>query len=122
MVSHHANLCRHRLSTITHAEQILVLHRGRIVERGTHDELLERDGRYSAMWNKQAKAEMAAKAAHLAKEQAKKAMREARLANKDSSSDEHSDDGCDSMVSSMHIPTAPTTPAVELAALHMAHT
>ncbi|KAJ0116476.1 hypothetical protein J7T55_007456 [Diaporthe amygdali] len=108
----------HRLSTITHAEQIIVLHRGRIVERGTHAELLESDGRYSAMWNKQAKAEIAAKAANLAKEQAKKALREARLAGKDSS-DEHSDDGGDSMVSSMHIPTAPTTPAVELAGLHM---
>lgn len=70
------------------------------------------------MWNKQAKAEIAAKAANLAKEQAKKAMREARLAGKDSS-DEHSDDGGDSMVSSMHIQTAPTTPAVELAGLHM---
>ncbi|ROV88597.1 hypothetical protein VSDG_09143 [Cytospora chrysosperma] len=108
----------HRLSTITHAEQILVLHRGKIVERGTHEELLNRNGRYHSMWEKQAKAEMAARAANMAKEKAERAMREARLAAKDSG-DDHSDDGGDSMTSSCHILTAPTTPAHELPGLNI---
>jgi ATP-binding cassette, subfamily B, heavy metal transporter len=40
----------HRLSTVMDADQILVLDRGRIVERGTHRELLERGGHYAQMW------------------------------------------------------------------------
>jgi len=40
----------HRLSTVMDADQILVLDQGRIVERGTHRELLERDGAYAQMW------------------------------------------------------------------------
>ncbi len=39
----------HRLSTVRDADQIVVLDRGRIVERGTHDELLERGGLYAAL-------------------------------------------------------------------------
>ncbi|ELZ06779.1 ABC transporter ATP-binding protein [Natrialba aegyptia] len=44
----------HRLSTIKDADQILVLEGGRIVERGTHDELLENGGLYSHLWGVQA--------------------------------------------------------------------
>jgi ABC-type multidrug transport system fused ATPase/permease subunit len=40
----------HRLSTIRHADLVLVLERGRIVERGAHRELLSHDGRYASMY------------------------------------------------------------------------
>ncbi|KAI1176304.1 P-loop containing nucleoside triphosphate hydrolase protein [Nemania sp. FL0916] len=43
----------HRLSTITKSDQIIVLHEGQIVEKGTHSQLLTLGGRYSQMWDKQ---------------------------------------------------------------------
>ena len=43
----------HRLSTAADADEILVLEQGQITERGTHDELLSRNGKYAEMWNKQ---------------------------------------------------------------------
>ncbi|GJC95856.1 ABC transporter [Colletotrichum higginsianum] len=47
----------HRLSTITTSDQIVVLHKGKVAERGTHAELLSLGGRYHAMWEKQTTAE-----------------------------------------------------------------
>jgi ATP-binding cassette subfamily B protein len=43
----------HRLSTVVNADEILVLDKGVIAERGSHQELLARGGIYSAMWNRQ---------------------------------------------------------------------
>ncbi|HCW45566.1 MAG: ABC transporter ATP-binding protein [Planctomycetia bacterium] len=43
----------HRLSAVTHADEIVVLEDGRIVERGTHQSLLEKKGRYDNLWKKQ---------------------------------------------------------------------
>jgi ATP-binding cassette, subfamily B, multidrug efflux pump len=43
----------HRVSTVRNADRIAVLHGGRIVELGTHDELIARDGYYTDLYNKQ---------------------------------------------------------------------
>jgi ATP-binding cassette subfamily B protein len=46
----------HRLSTVVHADEIIVLDDGIIVERGNHDALLRADGLYASMWNRQRQA------------------------------------------------------------------
>lgn len=44
----------HRLSTTRDADRILMLEKGRIIEEGTHESLLAKNGKYAAMWNAQA--------------------------------------------------------------------
>jgi ATP-binding cassette subfamily B protein len=53
---HTTLMIAHRLSTVVDADQILVLDHGRIVERGTHRELLARGGVYAEMWARQQEA------------------------------------------------------------------
>jgi ATP-binding cassette subfamily B protein len=56
----------HRLSTVIHADEILVLDQGRVVERGDHAGLLAKHGVYAAMWQRQQEAERAAALAAVA--------------------------------------------------------
>jgi len=51
--AHTTIIIAHRLSTIRNADQIFVLDRGKIVEQGTHEKLLEINGLYSALWRVQ---------------------------------------------------------------------
>lgn len=46
-------LIAHRLSTVVHSDQILVLDHGKLVEQGTHKELIKHDGLYAHLWVKQ---------------------------------------------------------------------
>lgn len=46
-------LVAHRLSTVAHADRIYVLEKGKIVEIGSHEELLEKKGLYAALWRQQ---------------------------------------------------------------------
>ncbi|CAI8403089.1 MAG: putative multidrug resistance ABC transporter ATP-binding/permease protein YheH [Hyphomonas sp. TMED17] len=45
----------HRLSTVQNADEIVVMQAGAIVERGSHQEILAKQGKYAEMWSQQAK-------------------------------------------------------------------
>ena len=53
MVGRTTILISHRVSTIQNADEIVVLHDGEIVERGTHEQLLALNGHYTDLYNKQ---------------------------------------------------------------------
>jgi ATP-binding cassette subfamily B protein len=46
-------LIAHRLSTIKGADEIVVMHKGKVTEKGNHNELLAQNGQYKALWNQQ---------------------------------------------------------------------
>ena len=46
-------LIAHRLSTVVHADQIVVLDKGKIAEKGNHQELLSKEGVYCNLWRGQ---------------------------------------------------------------------
>jgi ATP-binding cassette subfamily B protein len=58
----------HRLSTVIHADRIIVLRDGSVVERGTHQGLLADGGLYASMWNRQQEAAAAAERLRIARE------------------------------------------------------
>jgi ATP-binding cassette subfamily B protein/subfamily B ATP-binding cassette protein MsbA len=51
--NHTVLVIAHRLSTIVRANQILVLDHGRVMEQGTHANLLDQDGLYKQLWQQQ---------------------------------------------------------------------
>ena len=63
MVGRTSFMVAHRLSTVRHAHQILVMEHGRIVERGTHEELLERGGIYRQLHEAQSRERLRSRAA-----------------------------------------------------------
>ena len=60
--NHTTLMIAHRLSTVIHADEILVIDAGQIVERGNHAQLIAQRGIYAAMWQRQQEADQAAAA------------------------------------------------------------
>ena len=70
----------HRLSTVVHADNIIVLDHGQIVEQGTHPELLARGGLYASLWARQREADEARE--RLAQALEEEALKESRAAER----------------------------------------
>jgi ABC-type multidrug transport system ATPase subunit len=83
----------HRLSTITAADQILCLHAGKVVEAGTHEELLQMKGRYASMWRKQIRAEQAAEEARMLKDRAEQLRKESAQGTASADTSDNEADG-----------------------------
>jgi ATP-binding cassette, subfamily B, heavy metal transporter len=66
----------HRLSTVVNADQILVIDKGVVVERGRHEELLAMNGVYAGMWNRQRTVDAANEALRRAEEEEGESLRE----------------------------------------------
>jgi len=66
----------HRLGTIQHADQIIVLEKGAIIEKGDHHTLVSKAGKYAEMWDMQAKAAAAAEEEEVAEGEGKGAMKD----------------------------------------------
>ena len=81
----------HRLSTITEVDQILVLHNGKIVEAGNHEELLEKNGRYATLWRRQSRADRADEEARYHTDKARRLREEL---HGDASASQSEDEAC----------------------------
>lgn len=94
----------HRLSTIASADQILVLHSGKVVEKGTHEELLSLKGKYASMWRKQIRAQKAAEEAKVLSDRAEQLRNEAAQGDGSAS---HSEDERNGTTDTQPAPSGP---------------
>ena len=78
----------HRLSTVVNADQIIVMDKGKIVEIGTHDMLLKKNGLYTSLWSQQ----QSTKEEKVAKPEIKKIKSFKSLKAKDEEEDFEDDD------------------------------